>query len=194
MSGNVEPVDMRGMRGMRPVAVIGTATPSADQYAAARAAATGISRLGLPIICGGLGGVMEAACRGAGEGGGLAIAVLPHMDADQANPYAAIVLTTDLGARDGAIAEGRPDYSRNRIITAAALCAVAIGGGPGTQNEIKLALEFGKHVFGLAGSPDPEDAETLDPGRVARLYVRVADPDEAVERVRALHLADGDGA
>jgi uncharacterized protein (TIGR00725 family) len=105
-------------------------------------------------VCGGLGGVMEAACRGAKEGGGTTLGILPGSDRSAANPYVDLALATGLG-------EGR-----NLLIVRAADVLIAVGGGHGTLSEIALALRAGKRVIGLdtweiegvANAADPEAA------------------------------------
>jgi len=174
----------------QPVAIIGGGTCSPIQYDTAYKVAFGLAENRIAILCGGRGGVMEAACKGAFDAGGTAIALLPGTDPAGANPYATLVLPTGLGNRDQAIADGRPDYSRNRIIAMAASCLVAIGGATGTANEIKLGLLFGKTVFCLDNAPPPEDADTLDPRLQENNLIRMSGADETVEAVLEFVGAD----
>jgi uncharacterized protein (TIGR00725 family) len=88
-------------------------------------------------VCGGLGGVMEAACRGAAGAGGTTLGLLPGTDRHDANPHVSVAVATGLG-------EGR-----NALVVRAADAVVAIGGGYGTLSEIALALKAGKPVIGL---------------------------------------------
>ena len=107
---------------------------------------------GAVLVCGGLGGVMEAACRGAKEAGGTTLGILPGLDRAQANPYVEVAVPTGLGE------------ARNALVVRAADALIAVGGGYGTLSEIALALKTGKRVVGLAsfelegmtqaGSPD----------------------------------------
>ena len=107
---------------------------------------------GVVLVCGGLGGVMEAACRGAKEAGGLTVGILPGVDPSDANPYVDVAIATGLGE------------ARNALVVNAADAVVAVGGGYGTLSEIGLALRAGKRVVGLetwevegvevAGSPE----------------------------------------
>jgi len=89
------------------------------------------------LICGGLGGVMEAACRGAKKGGGTTIGVIPTTQKSDANEYVDIPIVTGLGE------------ARNIIIVRSADALIAVGGKYGTLSEIAFALAFGKPLVGL---------------------------------------------
>jgi uncharacterized protein (TIGR00725 family) len=89
------------------------------------------------VVCGGLGGVMEAACRGARAGGGTTIGILPGSDRGDANPFVDVAIPTGLGE------------ARNALVVRAADALIAVGGGYGTLSEIGLALKAGKRVVGL---------------------------------------------
>ncbi|MCU0645959.1 MAG: TIGR00725 family protein [bacterium] len=89
------------------------------------------------LICGGLGGVMEAACRGAKQEGGTTIGVLPGIDKFSANKFVDIPIVTGIGE------------ARNSIIVRTADALIAIGGKYGTLSEIAFALAFGKPIVGL---------------------------------------------
>jgi hypothetical protein len=123
-----------------PVGVIGPRHATAAQVEAARAVGRGLAEMGLAVICGGRSGVMEAACLGAKEGGGISIALLPDADPGDANPHATVVVASDIGE------------ARNAVIARAALCLVAIGDNFGTLSEIALGRSFGKTVIGLEGA------------------------------------------
>lgn len=142
-----------------PVGVIGPRAATPAQVAAAHTVGRGIAQMGLALVCGGRAGVMEGACRGAAEIGGLAIGVLPDADPAPANPYATVVLATGLGE------------ARNAVIARAALCLVAIGDNFGTLSEVALGRQFGKLVIGLEGA-----------ARVNGV-VQVATPEEALVQV-----------
>jgi uncharacterized protein (TIGR00725 family) len=92
---------------------------------------------GAVVVCGGLGGVMEAACRGAKEAGGLTVGILPGTDRAAANPFVDVGIPTGLGE------------ARNALVVRAADAVIAVGGGYGTLSEIALALKAGKRVAGL---------------------------------------------
>jgi len=101
---------------------------------------------GVVLVCGGLGGVMEAACRGAKEAGGTTVGILPGTDRSDANEFVDVPIATGLG-------EGR-----NAILVRSAEALIAIGGGCGTLPEIALALRRGNRVVGL-GTWDIEGVE-----------------------------------
>ena len=89
------------------------------------------------LICGGLGGVMEAACRGAKKGGGTTIGVIPTSRKENANKFVDIPIVTGFGE------------ARNIIIVRSADALIAVGGRYGTLSEIAFALSFGKPVVGF---------------------------------------------
>ncbi len=89
------------------------------------------------LVCGGLGGVMEAACRGAGRAGGLVVGILPGTRAEDANPYVTVPVVTGLGE------------ARNVIVVRSSDALVAVGGGYGTLSEIAYALKLSVPVVGL---------------------------------------------
>jgi hypothetical protein len=105
-------------------------------------------------VCGGLGGVMEAACRGAKEAGGLTVGILPGTDRAAANAFVEVAIPSGLGE------------ARNVLVVRAADALIAVGGGHGTLSEIALALKAGKRVVGLdswdiegvVAAPDPAAA------------------------------------
>lgn len=135
------------MGAVRLVSVIGAGMASPEQYQRARDVGRLLAKRGFGVACGGLGGVMEAACRGAAESGGVAVAILPGTDRAAANRHATIVIPTGLG------------QARNALVVAAGEGAIAIGGGPGTLSEIGLALKAGKPVVGLDSWDIPGLAE-----------------------------------
>jgi uncharacterized protein (TIGR00725 family) len=96
-----------------------------------------VAERGAVLVCGGRGGAMEAACRGAKQAGGLTVGILPGSDRSDANPYVDVALPTGLGE------------ARNALVVRAADAVIAIGGGYGTLSEIALALKAGKPVIGL---------------------------------------------
>ena len=124
-----------------PIAVIGPRQATAAQLEVAGTVGAGLARFGLTVICGGHGGVMEAACRGVAQAGGLSIGILPGDDWASANPHVGVPLATGIGV------------ARNAVIARAALALVAVGGGTGTLSEIAFGLQFGRPVFTLEGAP-----------------------------------------
>ena len=131
-----------------PIGIIGGRQATADQLAVAEQAGEGLAGLGLTLLCGGRGGVMEAACRGAERAGGLSIGLLPDEDWRCANRHVGVPLATGIGV------------ARNAIIARAAFALIAIGGGTGTLSEIAFGLQFGRTVFGLCDAPVVEGMTT----------------------------------
>ncbi|MBX5445292.1 TIGR00725 family protein [Sphaerobacter sp.] len=125
-----------------------------------------IARAGHALVCGGRGGVMAAACRGARRAGGATIGILPGTDRREANEWVEHVICTGLG------------NARNAVVVASGEAVIAIGGGFGTLSEIALALKMGKHVIGL-GSWDLDAARLVRFGGEGR-YHRAEDPAQAV--------------
>jgi uncharacterized protein (TIGR00725 family) len=150
------------------VAVVGPGTASGEQAAAAEAVGTGLARAGAVLVCGGRGGAMEAACRGAREAGGTTVGLLPGTDRGEANPFVDIAIPTGLGEL------------RNGLVVRAADAVIAVVGEYGTLSEIGFALKTGKPVVGLETWELARGGER-DPGIVV-----AADPADAVERALTL--------
>jgi len=119
------------------IAVIGGGNCSPEALKLAEEVGSEIARRGAVLVCGGLGGVMEAACRGASREGGLTIGVLPGDNRQAANPYVQIPIVTGLG------------YARNVAVVKSAQAVIAIDGSYGTLSEIGHALQSGIPVIGL---------------------------------------------
>jgi uncharacterized protein (TIGR00725 family) len=122
---------------MMYVAVIGSASCDSAVAALAREVGREIARRGAVLVCGGRGGVMEAACRGARDEGGTTVGILPGVERGGANPYVDVPIITGLGE------------ARNAIVVRSADAVVAVSGGYGTLSEIGLALKMGRPVVGL---------------------------------------------
>jgi uncharacterized protein (TIGR00725 family) len=151
------------------VAVVGPGDADADVATTAEAVGRELAGRGAVVVCGGLGGAMEAACRGAKEAGGTTVGILPGRDRRDANPHVDVALATGLG-------EGR-----NALVVRAADALVAVGGGFGTLSEIALALRAGKAVIGidtweLGARGEPVDAieRVATPGEAAEAALRAA--------------------
>jgi len=144
------------------VAVIGGETPPAEAMVLADEVGRRLAEAGAAVVCGGLGGVMEAVCRGAHRAGGLTIGILPTGRRSDANSDVDVAIPTGLGV------------ARNVLVVMAGHAVIAIDGSFGTLTEIAHALELRKPVFAL-GSWDLDSAD-IDPER----YVRVKTPEEAV--------------
>lgn len=149
-SGNRDPLNGRqalhwlqtrsGYPVRAPIGVIGPNDAGDDMLKTAHAVGGVLAQCGLTVLCGGRQGVMEAVCHGASDGGGQSLALLPGRDADAANPYASLVLTSGIGE------------ARNALIAQASACLVAVGDSFGTLSEVALGLRLGKAVFGLCGA------------------------------------------
>lgn len=120
------------------VAVVGAGDDVvAAVLADAEAVGAELARRGAVVICGGLGGIMEAACRGARAEGGVTLGILPGAERSAANPWVSVALATGLGEL------------RNGLVVRCADAVIAIAGGYGTLSEIALALKAGMRVVGL---------------------------------------------
>jgi uncharacterized protein (TIGR00725 family) len=119
------------------VAVVGPSDASDAEFEAAETVGRELARRGAVVVCGGLGGVMEAACRGAAMAGGLTIGILPGADRSARNEWVRVAIPTGLGE------------VRNALVVRAADGVVAVGGAYGTLSEIALALKRGIPVVGL---------------------------------------------
>lgn len=130
-------MERAGGVGARHVAVVGAGTAGAELSAAARRVGRELGSTGAVLVCGGLGGVMAAACQGARESGGLTLGLLPGLDRAAANPWVSIAVPTGLGE------------ARNALVVRAADAVIALGGGWGTLSEIALAVKAGVPVVGF---------------------------------------------
>ncbi|WP_432820967.1 TIGR00725 family protein [Trichloromonas sp.] len=124
------------------VGVIGAGCASEAGYAAAREVGRLLAGRGATLVCGGLGGVMEAACRGCSEAGGMAVGLLPGATAESANPWVGLPIVTNMG------------HARNVIIAQTAQVLIAVEGEYGTLSEIAVALKLGKPVISLQSWPE----------------------------------------
>lgn len=120
-----------------PVGIIGPSDGGSRECLAAYEVASILASAGIPVVCGGRGGVMEAACRGATEAGGIAVGILPDATLAGANRYLTVALPTGIGEM------------RNALIARSSICLIAIGGGMGTLSEMALGLKWEKPVFTL---------------------------------------------
>ncbi len=121
----------------RMVSVIGGHRAGPENLREAEALGRGLAERGFVLACGGLGGVMEAACRGAREAGGTTVGILPGTDAGEANRWVEIALPTGIG------------LARNAVVARAGEAVIAVDGSHGTLSEIALALNFGLPVIGI---------------------------------------------
>jgi len=133
------------------VAVIGGGQCSSQEAELAEAVGRELARRGVILLCGGLGGVMKAACEGASSEGGITIGILPGGNRRQANPYVQIPIVTDIG------------YARNAIVVKSAQAVIAVGGSYGTLSEIGHALQndipvIGLNTWSLSRNAHPENS------------------------------------
>lgn len=155
-----------------PVAVIGPKNARPAQSDVAERLGRRLGELRVPLITGGRGGVMEAACRGCLAAGGQPIGILPGEEWGEANPFVAIPLATGLGP------------ARNAVIARAAFALVAVGGEYGTLSEMAFGLHFSRLVVALEDAPEVPGA------------LRCGDVEAALEAVatRLFALEDRAGA
>lgn len=115
-----------------------------------------IASQGWTLVCGGHGGVMEAACRGAFKAGGVTIGILPESNEAKANSYLTYVIKTGMSE------------ARNLIIVLTSDALVAVDGKYGTLSEIALALARKKKVFGIESWDIPGVEEVNDPAEAIK--------------------------
>ncbi len=140
------------------VSVIGGGTISESEAELAEEVGRLLAERGHVVVCGGRGGVMEAACRGAHEAGGRTVGILPGTDRDAANPYVDVAIATGLG------------HARNPLVVMNGDAVIAIDGGSGTLSELGFAGVFDRPTAGLM----THDVPNVRP---------VETPTEAVEYV-----------
>jgi uncharacterized protein (TIGR00725 family) len=139
------------------IGVIGAAEATAQESKTAEEVGREIAKHNGVLVCGGLGGVMEAACRGAKSEGGLTIGIIPGFSASDANSYVDIPVVTGMS------------HARNVIVVRSSSAVIAIGGSYGTLTEIALALKLGTPVIGI------------NTWEVSSDIKKAADPKEAVD-------------
>lgn len=158
------------MKRERYIAVVGTSAGTPAELALGEAVGRAIAEAGAVLVCGGMGGVMEAAAGGCLNAGGRTVGILPGESRLDANPYLTVAVATGMGE------------ARNAIVVRTADAIVAVHGEFGTLSEIALALKMGKPVVGLG------TWELAKEGVPLEAIVRATDPEEAVRD--ALRLAD----
>lgn len=126
----------------RCIAVIGGSSASPEVLRQAEAAGRELALAGASVVCGGLGGVMEAACRGAHGAGGFTIGILPGEDRTEANPFVTCAIPTGLG------------HFRNFLVVRAADGVIALPGGSGTLSEAAMARTLGTPVVTISGGSE----------------------------------------
>jgi uncharacterized protein (TIGR00725 family) len=144
------------------IGVIGSGECSSKIKILAQEVGREIARRGATLVCGGLGGVMEAAAKGAKQAGGLTVGILPGLNAGEANPYIDVVVATGMS------------YARNVIVVRSSDALIAIEGKYGTLSEIAFALQLHKPIVGL------------NTWKVSKEIISLSSPVEAVEKVIGL--------
>lgn len=141
------------------VGVIGSGKPlSQELYQLAYDVGMYVAQRGAALVCGGLGGVMEAAGKGAAEQGGAVIGILPSSEKNGANPYVSVAIPSGLG------------HARNALVVGTADVLIAFPGAFGTLSEIALALDSGKSVVMLPGAWDVRKAGTFENARIIEAF------------------------
>ena len=153
------------------IAVIGGWQPSPQEAQLAEEVGRELAKQGVILVCGGLSGVMESACKGAQSEGGVTIGILPGESRQAANPYVQIPIVTGIG------------YARNVAVVKSAQAVIAIGGSYGTLSEIGHALQSGIPVIGL------NTWSLSRNGQQDNSIILAQNPTEAVNK--ALNLATG---
>jgi uncharacterized protein (TIGR00725 family) len=148
------------------VAVIGASNATGWELATAEELGRLLADAGCVLVCGGLGGVMDAAARGASSRGGTSVGILPGDDREQASRHLTVAIATGFGE------------ARNAIVARSADAVIAVGGEFGTLSEIALALKTGTPVIGLGTWELGRDDLDRDP------IVRAETAEEALARLR----------
>ena len=151
------------------ISVIGASEPSPRVEALAEQVGAELARRGMTVVCGGLGGVMAAVCRGAKSAGGATVGILPGDSPADANPWVDIPVCTGLA------------YARNVIVVKSGRAVIAVGGAYGTLSEIGHALGEGIPVVALEtwdlardGTPDGSMIPAAGPADAVDKAVRAA--------------------
>ena len=157
------------------ISVIGSSNPTNQEHVQlAEEVGRELAKRGVSLVCGGLSGIMEAACRGAKSAGGTTIGILPGRSRLDANSYVDIPIVTAMG------------YSRNVIVVHTGSAVIAIGGAFGTLSEIGHALGDGIPVIGLKTWPLSKNG---DGQPVDEAMIQASDPVDAVEKAIAAAVA-----
>ncbi len=146
------------------IGVIGSSVHSEEEITIAEEVGALVAERGATLVCGGMGGVMEAACRGARSKGGLTVGILPGDDKYTGNDYLDIVIPTGMG------------YARNVLVVLSSIGVVAIGGAYGTLSEIAYCKVYQVPVVGIKTWELKENRFT---GGLPAVY----QPSEAVEAI-----------
>jgi hypothetical protein len=140
------------------IGVIGAGTCSKKIYNLAYEVGKYIAKAGAILVCGGLGGVMEGAAKGAKENKGVTVGILPGVDKTEANPYIDIPVVTGIGE------------ARNLVVIRSSDAVIALPGQFGTLSELAFCLKMEKPVVGLTT------------WEISDKIIKTKDPQEAVEK------------
>lgn len=157
------------------IAVIGGSDCSSAQARLAEEVGRELAKRGVAVVCGGLGGIMEAVCRGAKSEGGTTIGILPGNNAKDANPYVDVAIVTGLG------------YARNVIVVKSGQAVIAIDGSYGTLSEIGHALADGIPVIGI--NTWSLSINSLNETSIIQAKNAVEAVEKAIEKARKTHPA-----
>jgi len=146
------------------IGVLGPGAASSDALAVADEVGAEIARQGAILVCGGLGGVMEAAARGAKLAGGLTVGIVPGIEAGEANAFIDVPVVTGMGE------------ARNVLVVRSSDAVIAIAGSYGTLSEIAVALKIRVPVVGL-GTWELRGPDGTEPP-----IIRAGSPREAVAK------------
>jgi uncharacterized protein (TIGR00725 family) len=155
----------------RMISVIGGADSDNNALEIAEQLGAEIAKRGAVLVCGGMGGVMEAACRGAKTQGGLTLGLIPSLEKEHGNEFLDITIPTGLG------------YARNFLVARTGDAVIAISGSAGTLSEIAIAWFSDKPLIALAntgGWAAELAGKKLDNRRSDEIF-SASTPEEAVE-------------
>jgi uncharacterized protein (TIGR00725 family) len=150
------------MAGQRYVAVVGPGEASVEEAAQAEAVGRSLAERDAVVVCGGLGGVMEAVARGAANAGGTVLGILPGTDRAEANAHVTVAVATGMGEM------------RNPLVVRAADAVIAVGGAYGTLSEIAFALRTGVPVIGIGTWELDDVVDAPDPRAAVELALELA--------------------
>ena len=145
------------------IAVVGPSAGTPAELALGTEVGRLIAEAGAVLVCGGMGGVMEAAAGGSADAGGRSVGILPTDSRLDANPYVTVAVATGMGE------------ARNALVVRTADAVIAVHGEFGTLSEIALALKMGKPVVGLGTWELAKEGVPVD------AVVRASDPADAVK-------------
>jgi uncharacterized protein (TIGR00725 family) len=145
------------------IAVVGSGEAGPELASVAEEVGKLLARSGAVVVCGGLGGVMEATCKGAKQERGTTVAILPSLDRASANPYVDVAVATGM------------DEMRNALVVRSADALIALDGEFGTLSEIAFALKTGVPVVGIGTWELAKGGAPID------AIATASTPEEAVE-------------